>query len=78
MNYSYILYIILGIIPMLIIISFIISKCFIKINLFNKDSFNNNSKKDNFSNKSLDINNNRIIININLISIIKILFYHRS
>lgn len=78
MNYSYILYIILGIIPMFIIISFIISKCFIKINLFNKDSFNNNSKKDNFSNKSLDINNNRIIININLISIIKILFYHRS
>ena len=41
---------------MLIIIGFIISKCFIKIN--------NNSKKDNFSNKSLDINNNRIIINI--------------
>ena len=78
MNYSYILYIILGIIRMLIIIDFIISKCFIKINLFNKDSFNNNSKKDNFSNKSLDINNNRIIININLISIIKILFYHRS
>ena len=32
---------ILGIIPMLIIIGFIISKCFIKINLFNKDSFNN-------------------------------------
>lgn len=78
MNYSYIFYIILGIIPMLIIIGFIISKCFIKINLFNKDSFNNNSKKDNFSNKSLDINNNRIIININLISIIKILFYYRS
>lgn len=78
MNYSYIFYIILGIIPMLIIIGFIISKCFIKINLFNKDSFNNNSKKDNFSNKSLDINNNRIIININLIYIIKILFYHRS
>lgn len=45
MNYSYIFYIILGIIPMLIIISFIISKCFIKINLFNKDSLNNNSKK---------------------------------
>lgn len=61
MNYSYIFYIILGIIPMLIIIGFIISKCkcFIKINLFNKDSFNNNSKKDNFSNKSLDINSNR-------------------
>lgn len=78
MNYSYIFYIILGIIPMLIIIGFIISKCFIKINLFNKDSFNKNSKKDNFSNKSLDINNNRIIININLIYIIKILFYHRS
>lgn len=73
MNYSYIFYIILGIIPMLIIIDFIISKCFIKINSFNKDSFNNNSKKDNFSNKSLDINNNRIIININLISIIKII-----
>ena len=70
MNYSYIFYIILGIIPMLIIIDFIISICFIKIN--------NNSKKDNFSNKSLDINSNRIIININLISIIKILFYHRS
>lgn len=45
MNYSYIFYIILGIIPMLIIIGFIISKCFIKINLFNKDSFNSNSEK---------------------------------